>query len=169
LIDLLTRNGYVIDPDNAKVVIVGLDVTLTYDKLKIAGKRLLTGADFIGTNGDLTLPTADGISPGNGSILAALQAMTGRVPRLMGKPEPAMFHSALKRLSSAPDRTLMIGDRLDTDILGAQQAGLRTALVLTGISRADEVGPIVPDGIYDSLATLCAAWQKIVVSRDRSA
>lgn len=164
LIELLKDSGYLIDPDSAQVVIVGLDVTLTYDKLKIAGKRLLAGADFIGTNGDLTLPTADGISPGNGAILAALQAMTGRVPRLMGKPEPAMFRTALNRLNSAPDRTLMIGDRLDTDILGAQQAGLRTALVLTGISRAADVDPIIPDGIYDSLAALHEAWQQTVAT-----
>jgi 4-nitrophenyl phosphatase len=94
--------------------------------------------------------------------------MTGRVPRLMGKPEPAMFHSALKRLNSTPDRTLMIGDRLDTDILGAQQAGLRTALVLTGISRAEDVNPIVPDGIYDSLATLHELWQEVVATRTQT-
>lgn len=159
LIELLVERGYDIDPENAKVVVAGLDVTLTYDKLRIAGQRILAGAEFIGTNGDRTLPTADGLMPGAGTIIAALQAMTDRKPRLMGKPEPAMFHTALRHLGTPPERTFMIGDRLDTDIDGAQRAGLRTALVLTGVSQRTYIGEIVPDGIYESLADLHKAWR----------
>lgn len=160
LVRLLAERGYPVDPDQAQVVVVGLDVTLTYEKLLIAGQRILGGAEFIGTNGDLTLPVPSGLAPGNGSIIAALQAMTGRTARLMGKPEPAMFRAAINRLGVTPLQTLMIGDRLDTDILGAQQAGLRTALVLTGVSRAEEIGPITPDGVYSDLAVLHAAWRQ---------
>ncbi len=159
LIALLTGCGYVIDPEKAQVVIVGLDVRFTYDKLRIAGRRILDGAEFIGTNGDKTLPMPDGISPGNGSIIAAIQTMTGRTPRLMGKPEPAMFQVALRHLNTQPEHTLMIGDRLDTDIEGAQQAGLRAALVLTGISQRGDINPIVPDVVFDDLAALYTAWK----------
>jgi 4-nitrophenyl phosphatase len=159
LIGLMVGSGYVIDPDHARVVVVGLDMKLTYDRLQTAGRLILAGAEFIGTNGDRTLPTPDGLAPGNGSILAAIQTMTERAPRLMGKPEPAMFHAALKRLKTLPEHTLMIGDRLDTDIAGAQRAGLRAALVLSGVSGAGDVGSIVPDAIYDDLAALFTAWK----------
>jgi 4-nitrophenyl phosphatase len=159
LTNLLTGYGYVVDPGHAEVVIVGLDVRFSYDKLQTAGRLILAGAEFIGTNGDRTLPMPDGLAPGNGSILAAIQAMTGRAPRLMGKPEPAMFHAALKRLKTPPERTLMIGDRLDTDIAGAQRAGLRAALVLSGVSGAGDVRSTVPDAVYDDLAALYAAWK----------
>jgi 4-nitrophenyl phosphatase len=159
LANLLTEHGYVVDPGHAKVVVVGLDMKLTYEKLQTAGRLILAGAEFIGTNGDRTLPMPDGLSPGNGSILAAIQAMTGRAPRLMGKPEAAMFQAALKRLKTPPEHTLMIGDRLDTDIAGAQRAGLRAALVLSGVSGAGDVGSIVPDAIYDDLGALHTAWK----------
>ena len=160
LIQLLTERGYVIDGATAKVVIAGLDVSLTYEKLRTAGQRILAGAEFIGTNGDRTLPTADGLAPGAGTIVAALQAMTDRAPRLMGKPEPTMFYTALKHLGTAADRTLMVGDRLDTDIEGAQRAKLRTALVLTGVNQRADIGEIVPDGVYESLADLHTAWRE---------
>ncbi len=159
LANLLMEHGYVIDPGHARVVVVGLDVKFTYEKLRTAGRLILAGADFIGTNGDRTLPMPDGLAPGNGSILAAIQAMTGCAPRLMGKPEAAMFHAALKRLKTPPDRTLMIGDRLDTDIAGALRAGLRAALVLSGVSGAGDVGSIVPDAVYDDLGALYTAWK----------
>jgi 4-nitrophenyl phosphatase len=162
LIQLLVDAGYVIDFVGAKAVIVGLDVTLTYEKLLIGGRLILAGAEFVGTNGDLTLPTADGIAPGNGSVLAALQAMTGRKPRLMGKPEPAMFRVALKQLGTTAAQTLMIGDRLDTDIEGAQKAGLPAALVLTGVSQRDDVGVIQPDAIFTDLVELRSVWSRLI-------
>jgi 4-nitrophenyl phosphatase len=159
LAQLLTSYGYPINTDTAQIVLVGLDTTLTYDKLRIAGQRILAGAEFIGTNGDLTLPTQNGIVPGAGSILAAIQAMTGKKPRLMGKPEPEMFQVAVERLGTRPEHTLMVGDRLDTDIEGAVRAGLRTALVLTGVSRRADIGDIAPDAVYENLAALLADWQ----------
>ncbi|MEP7288725.1 MAG: HAD-IIA family hydrolase [Chloroflexota bacterium] len=164
LVQLLTSSGYVIDPEQASVVVVGLDVSVTYDKLRIAGQRILAGADFIGTNGDVSIPTPQGTAPGAGSILAALVAMTGKQPRLMGKPEPIMFEVVLERLGTPPPQTLMIGDRLDTDIDGARLAGLRTALILTGVSTRADIGAIAPDGIYDDLAALLVEWQQVLAS-----
>jgi 4-nitrophenyl phosphatase len=157
---LLTARGNVIDPDEARVVVVGLDVTLTYDKLAVAGQRIMAGADFIGTNADATFPTAGKIAPGNGSQLAALITMTGRKPVVLGKPEPAMFMAALERLGTAPADTLMIGDRLDTDIAGAVQVGIRTALVLSGVPAAQGATVATPDAVYEDLADLLAAWPR---------
>jgi 4-nitrophenyl phosphatase len=160
---LLADRGFVVNSSEAgaaRAVVVGLDVTVNYEKLMIAGRHILAGAEFIGTNGDLTFPQSDGLAPGNGSIIAAIQAWTGRTPRFMGKPEPAMFRTALHHVGTAPERTLMIGDRLDTDIQGAQLSGLRAALVLCGVSRREEIGPIIPDGVYEDLAALRRAWEK---------
>lgn len=162
LIHLLTARGHVLDAENARAVIVGLDRGLTYEKLLKAGRRILAGAAFIGTNADATFPYADGIGPGNGSILAALQTMTGIAPEVMGKPEPTMFHAALERLGTPAENTLMIGDRLDTDILGAQRVGMRTALVLSGINQRKDIGQIVPDAVFEDLADLLGAWRRSV-------
>lgn len=156
---LLTARGNIIDPERAQVVVVGLDVTLTYDKLAIAGQRIMAGAEFVGTNADATFPTAGKITPGNGSLLAALITMTGRKPVVLGKPEPAMFMAALERLGAVPAETLMIGDRLDTDIAGAVQVGMRTALVLSGVPAAEGGSMAAPDGVYEDLADLLAAWR----------
>lgn len=156
---MVTAAGFNLS-DQANVVVVGIDFNLTYDKLRHATKLIRAGADFIGTNADATFPMPDGLSPGAGSLLAALKTACGREPLVIGKPGKPMFEAALHALGTAAETTLMIGDRLDTDIYGAQQAGYRTALVLTGVnSRADaETGSTHPDGIYDDLAALIAAW-----------
>ena len=130
--------------------------------LTIGLRCLLNGADFIGTNADPTFPATDGLAPGAGSLIAALETASGRKARIMGKPAPAMFRAALARLGTDAAQTLMIGDRLDTDILGAQQAGLPAALVLTGVTtRAalDAPGQLIqPDGVFDDLVALQTAW-----------
>ncbi|MBN1200850.1 MAG: HAD-IIA family hydrolase [Anaerolineae bacterium] len=157
----LAERGYHEDPEQAKLVVVGLDFDITYDKLKTATLRIRAGADFIGTNGDLTFPTPDGLVPGNGSLLAAIEAATGQAPFLIGKPETAMFEEALNAVGAAPEQTLMVGDRLETDILGAQRAGLQTALVLTGITSAEQArtGNIQADGVFDNLLDLYTTWE----------
>jgi 4-nitrophenyl phosphatase len=137
------------------VVVAGLDWDLTYAKLKRASYLIRRGADFIGTNPDTTYPAPEGPVPGTGSMLAALRAATGRVPVVIGKPYPPMYEAALKVLGTPASQTLMIGDRIDTDISGAMPLGLRTALVLTGIStRADLADGIHPDGVFDNIPAL---------------
>jgi 4-nitrophenyl phosphatase len=96
------------------------------------------GLPFIGTNPDVTFPSADGITPGAGAILAALQAASGVAPEIAGKPERPMYDQALARLGTRPEETISVGDRLETDIDGGQRLGLRTALVLSGISTREE-------------------------------
>lgn len=149
---MIARAGFELS-DLGRVVVVGVDFDVTYNKLKRATQLIRGGAEFIGTNGDKTFPMPDGLVPGAGSILAAIIAAAGRSPITMGKPNRPMFEAALNLLGTPAERTLMIGDRLDTDIDGAKAAGLRTALVLTGVStRADvDASPTRPDAIYDDL------------------
>lgn len=141
---------------DAEVVVSGADFTLTYEKLKIATLAIRDGADWIATNADRTFPSEEGLIPGSGAIVAALAAATDRTPLVIGKPEPAMVLRAADILGLSPSEVLVIGDRLDTDVLAGKRAGARTALVLTGVSsRADLAQTeIMPDLVLDDLRVL---------------
>lgn len=157
--ELVTSAGFELS-DQAAVVVVGLDLQLTYDKLTRAANLISAGAEYIGTNGDPSLPTATGSAPGTGSIIALLNAATGRKARLMGKPEEHMFRAALRRLGTDPARTLMIGDRFDTDVLGAKRLGMRAALVLTGVTAPESItGAVTADvQVVSGLPELQRQW-----------
>ena len=122
----------------ADYVVCGMDRGLSWDKLATASLNIRAGARFVGTNPDRSFPTERGLTHGNGAILAALQTATDVAPIVIGKPEPIMYQQALRRLGADPAHTLAIGDRLDTDILGAIRAGMPSLLVLTGITTAAE-------------------------------
>lgn len=159
---LILRNaGFTIVPEDARVVVVGVDFNLTYENLKRACYLIRAGADFIGTNIDATFPMPDGLAPGAGSLIAAVATATGVTPQIMGKPAAAMFQAALDVLGTTAEHTLMIGDRLNTDIEGAMQAGLKAALVLTGVTSLPEleITGVQPDGVYSGLPDLLAAWR----------
>ncbi len=161
LLDQLFGDGYFVPADtNPRYVVVGVDFDLTYAKLRAACLAIRGGATFVGTNPDRTYPAEDGIVPGAGSILAALVAATDQQPVIIGKPAPAMFEAALALLSAQPATTLMVGDRYDTDILGGAEAGLPTAMVLTGVSdRAEaEQSSRPPDLLVTDLAELLRVW-----------
>jgi 4-nitrophenyl phosphatase len=118
----------------ADIVVCGKDETLSWAKLATASLNIRAGASFIGTNADTTLPTEHGITHGNGAILAALEVATGVTPTIIGKPEPIIYQQALSLLGISPEQTVALGDRLETDILGAVRTGIRSIMVLTGIS-----------------------------------
>jgi 4-nitrophenyl phosphatase len=152
---------------NADIVVAGMDRDLTYEKLRRATYLIREGARFIGTNGDLTFPMPDGgVAPGAGSILAALEAATDQVPFIVGKPEQVMFEMALARLGVSAGQVLMVGDRLETDILGAQRAGLKTALVWTGVTTPEMLAAseIKPDIEFDGIGELRQKWAGLPVS-----
>ncbi len=144
---------YETEPDRRPhLVVCGIDREISWDKLATATLNLSAGAHFIGTNGDVSLPTERGLTHGNGAILAALTAATGVKPMIIGKPEPIIYRQALSALNVDPAYTIAIGDRLDTDILGAVRTGIRSLMVLSGVSTEQDVaaadfGPnwIVPD------------------------
>jgi len=140
-------------------VVVGLDMAFTYDKLKAGHEAIRQGALFIATNADTTLPTELGLVPGAGSIVAALAAATGQRPIVIGKPETPMLLAAMTRMGTTPAETVMIGDRLDTDILAGERAGMPTVLVLTGVSTRDDLAAAeaLPDVIVSDLPSLVEA------------
>lgn len=137
-------------------VIVAMDRNLTYRKLDVATHLIRNGAAFIGTNPDKTIPTPHGLSPGSGTMLAALEASCGLAPTIIGKPEPAIFEAAMEHFDADPATTFMLGDRLETDILGAVRTGIGSILVLTGASTREmvEERDYEPDYIFESIKEL---------------
>ncbi len=150
------------DVGEVDYVVVGWDRELTWQKLAAATRLIHGGAAFVGTNPDRTFPMEAGLAPGNGAQLAALQAATGVEPVIVGKPATLLYKQAMARMGTSPGGTLMIGDRLDTDILGAARLGMPTALVLTGVSGREALdrSPIRPTGVYDDLPALVDAWRR---------
>lgn len=130
--------------NHVQLVIASLDYSLTYNKLKHASLLIQSGCRFIGTNPDLTFPTPSGLIPGSGTVVRALEMASGTQAKMIGKPEPLLYQIALKQLSLQPQETLAVGDRLETDILGAQAAGIHTALVLTGVSTFEQAARFDP-------------------------
>ena len=160
--DILAKSGFSLAENDAEIVVVGIDFNLTYKKLRIATMLIRGGAAFIGTNPDVTFPTPDGLAPGAGSILALLEAATDAKPTVIGKPERAMFETAVQRMGTMANRTLMIGDRLGTDIMGGNNAGLKTALVMTGVTTPDILAESLPKptAIFDDLEDLRSKWEQ---------
>jgi 4-nitrophenyl phosphatase len=137
---------------------------LTYQKLRIAAHLINDGTMFIATNADRALPTPEGLIPGAGSILAALEKATGKKAKVLGKPFPDMFQLALTRLNTFPQETLAVGDQLETDIVGGSAAGCYTALVLTGVSSWEaassaDPGPTLIEKDFSTLINKLAKWE----------
>ena len=149
-------------PQEAVGVVAAIDRQLTYDKLRIATHLIRAGADFFATNTDRTLPTPEGHIPGSGAVIASLTASTDRVPMVMGKPEVAMYEIAMKHFGAAPETTVVIGDRLETDILGGIRAGIKSIFVLCGAGKREELQAVdyEPDLIIDDLDALADALEK---------
>jgi len=151
------------DEERPACVVVGLDTHLTYEKLRRATLLIRSGAAFIGTNPDRTFPAPEGIIPGCGAILAALEAATGVSPLVIGKPERWLLEEGMRRLGATPEHTAILGDRLDTDIAGGKRLGLVTLLVLTGVhGPADlEAADVQPDAVFPDLVALRETWEGI--------
>jgi 4-nitrophenyl phosphatase len=159
----LAQCGFVLRNDpQVDYVVVGFDRALNYEKLKLATLAIRAGAKFIGTNPDKTFPTDEGLMPGNGATLAAIEAATDVAPLVIGKPRPAIFKLALEKLGIQPHETVMIGDRLDTDIVGARQVGLISILVLSGVTRAEQLASasVAPDMVLRDIAAVLDAWRE---------
>lgn len=166
IIKAVETAGYKILTDfseKADIVVVGGDHFLTYEKLKFASLHLQAGAHFIGTNPDVLVPSEEGLIPECGVNLAALEAACGRKATVIGKPNPVIFQWALKELACSLLNTAMIGDRLETDIMGGLQAGIKTILVETGVDNRAAViqKGIYPDLIVKDLPELVSQWQAV--------
>ena len=143
-------------PTDPVAVVCGLDWQVTYQKIANAADLIRNGVPFYGTNPDKTFPTPHGLKPGAGTILAAIQTASGQSPIVAGKPKPYLFELAMRRMGVLPNETLMVGDRLETDVLGGQNAGCYTAQVLSGVStRAEGEGlKNPPDIIAENLSVV---------------
>ena len=161
LIEELQRRGFIMAGRDAQYVVCGWDKAVDYEKLKVATLAIRDGATFIGTNPDKTYPLEDDIIPGAGSLLAFLTAATGVDPIVVGKPESIILEKCLAMLGATPGETAILGDRLETDILGGHGLGITTVMVLTGISSADEARAYEapPDFLFDDLPAMIREWE----------
>lgn len=159
----LDEAGFDVQDDSAdkiEVVVVGIDFDLNYDKLRTATLAIRNGAEFIGTNPDVTYPTPEGLAPGAGSVIAMVEVAVDQKAMIIGKPFPAMFQTALSTLGVSAENALMIGDRLNTDISGGQGVGMKTALLFSGVTTPEMLttSDIWSDVAYEDLAELVKAW-----------
>lgn len=148
--------GYVQTDANPDYVVLGETRNFNFDNLTKAIRLINAGARFIATNPDPTGPSADGVLPATGSVAALITKATGKHPYIVGKPNPMMFRSAMRKIGAHSESTGMIGDRMDTDVVAGIEAGLHTVLVLTGIADQAEIEryPFRPTEILNSVADL---------------
>lgn len=159
LLQALHLNGYAVVDHDPDYVVVGEGRAFNFEMLETAVRLINNGAKLVATNLDPNCPTPSGSRPGCGATVALLEAATGRKAFSVGKPSPIMMRSARKELGLSAGETTMIGDTMETDILGGVQMGYRTILVLSGsTSRADLVNfAYRPDQVVESIADLCDA------------
>ena len=157
LLQALHKNGYAIVDDDPDYVVVGEGRTFNMEIVEAAVRMILRGSKLIATNIDPNCPTSHGLRPGCGAIVAMLEMATGLKAFSVGKPSPVMMRAARKELGLATDETIMIGDTMETDILGGVAMGYRTALVLTGSTKREDLKRYAyrPDLVLDSIGDLC--------------
>lgn len=156
----LEERGFeILDVENApqaEAVVMGIDRSINFQKVAEATLLVRAGRPFYTTNTDRTFPTPRGEIPGSGSWLSVVISATGIEPIVAGKPFPYLMELSLERLGTSKEETLVVGDRLETDIAAGQSVGCPTALVLSGVSKLEEAKDWEPSIIADSLAKLVA-------------
>ncbi|MFW6720585.1 HAD-IIA family hydrolase [Streptomyces sp. MAR4 CNY-716] len=152
----LHDHGYVLSDHRPDYVVLGETRTYSFEALTKAIRLIENGARFIATNPDETGPSTEGPLPATGAVAALITKATGKDPYFVGKPNPLMMRSGLNQIGAHSESTAMVGDRMDTDVLAGLEAGMETYLVLTGLTRADQVErfPYRPSHIVDSIADL---------------
>jgi NagD protein len=150
----LHEAGYTLTDVAPDYVVLGETRTYSFEAITRAVRLIGAGSRFIATNPDVTGPSAEGPLPATGAVAAMITKATGAEPYFVGKPNPMMFRSAMNRIEAHSESTVMIGDRMDTDVVAGIEAGLDTILVLTGSTRAADVArfPFRPGRVLDSIA-----------------
>jgi 4-nitrophenyl phosphatase len=149
----LVRLRYLELGQTADLVLIGRDTDISYNRIALAADAIRAGAAFLSLNKDPVMPIANGARlPGTGSIVAAVEAATGHTATVLGKPEEPMMRAAAKRLGY--NKVLMLGDRVESDIMGAKRIGWDGALVLTGLTAGDLLFDPQPDYVLTSLQSL---------------
>jgi len=146
--------GYILTEHSPDYVVVGETVSYSVEQLTKAVRLIAAGARFIATNPDVVGPTEQGLVLACGAVAALITAATGVKPYFVGKPNPLMMRSALRTIGAHSENAVMIGDRMDTDILSGLESGMETILVLTGVTSASEVDrfPFKPTHVVNSIA-----------------
>jgi NagD protein len=148
--------GYTLTERDPDYVVLGETRTYSFEAITRAIRLIAAGAKFIATNPDPTGPSTEGLLPATGAVAAMITRAIGVVPYFVGKPNPLMMRSALREIGAHSETTVMIGDRMDTDIIAGLEAGLETVLVLTGISTIEDADRFAyrPSRIVESIAEL---------------
>jgi NagD protein len=156
LLTALHNNGYAIVDKDPDYVVVGEGRTFTFEMVEAALRMILAGAKLVATNLDPNCPTHNGMRPGCGAIVAMLETASGVKAFSVGKPSPIMLRAARKELGLTTDQTIVIGDTMETDILGGVQLGFKTILVLSGGTRREDLARYTyrPDMVVESIAEL---------------
>lgn len=150
------RAGYIITEHDPDYVVLGESYGFSLESLTKGIRLIMNGARFVATNPDPSGPTAAGIIPACGAVAALMEKVTGVSPFFVGKPNPFMVRSALNYLGVHSEDTVIIGDRMDTDIVCGVQNGMDTILVLSGVTRAEEIDkyPYIPTFVCQSVAEI---------------
>ena len=155
----MLAEGFVVADEDVTLVVASMDREVTFEKLKKATLLIRGGARFIATNLDPTNPSEEGLVPGTGAMIAALEVASGVKATSIGKPEPTMYQLAMEQMGAVSATTATIGDRVDTDIVGGKRAGLTTICVLSGSSDRLEAEAVESDYIFDDIAHLYETWR----------
>lgn len=149
----ISEKGFELAGEHADFVVVGIDRSITYEKLVTACLAVRNGATFVSTNGDIAIPTERGLLPGNGSLTSVISVSTQTKPIFIGKPESIIMEQALEVLGTTKEDTLMVGDNYDTDILAGINAGMDTLLVHTGVTKKEHLSryDVHPTYVVDTL------------------
>jgi NagD protein len=156
LTSALHEIGYILTEHDPDYVVLGETTSYSYDKIAQAVRLVAAGARFIATNPDVSGPGKEGLEPACGAMAALIQAATRVEPYFIGKPNPLMMRTALRYLDEHSENTIMVGDRMDTDIVAGIESGMETILVLTGVTTREDIGrfPYRPSRILASVAEI---------------
>lgn len=148
--------GYVFTDRDPDYVVLGETTNYNFERISKAVRLIASGARFIATNPDTSGPSEKGLEPACGAMAALIEAATGIKPYFIGKPNPLMMRSALRFLGAHSEETIIVGDRMDTDVVAGMESGMETILVLTGVTREEDVSkfPYRPTRILPSIADI---------------
>ncbi|WP_420120693.1 HAD-IIA family hydrolase [Nakamurella sp.] len=153
--------GYVLTDRNPDYVVLGETRTYSFEAITTAIRLIGAGSRFVATNPDPTGPSRAGLLPAAGAVAALIEKATGRTPYFVGKPNPLMMRSAMRAIGAHSENTLMIGDRMDTDVIAGLESGMPTMLVMTGISSLESMAqyPFRPTMVLNSVADLVGSTE----------
>jgi NagD protein len=156
LMQALYEVGYTLTEEHPEYVVLGETTFYNFERITQAVRLVAAGARFIATNPDQSGPTESGIVPACGAMAALIESATGVKPYFIGKPNPLMMRSALNFLGAHSEHAVMVGDRMDTDIIAGMEAGMETILVLSGVTREEDIEryPYRPTHVLPSVAEI---------------